>query len=76
MMVSSGMLWARKSCQVLYCSKVSQSRDWTEGRGGQGSEVRTQWESRCVFLLVCVCVLLRMLSTESFLNITRFPIIT
>ena len=30
MMVSRGMLWARKSCQAQYCSKVSQSRLWTE----------------------------------------------
>ena len=29
-MVSRGMLWARKSCQAQYCSKVSQSRLWTE----------------------------------------------
>lgn len=28
-MVSRGMLWARKSCQAQYCSKVSQSRLWT-----------------------------------------------
>lgn len=36
-MVSRGMLWARKSCQAQYCSKVSQSRLWTAGdreRGG------------------------------------------
>lgn len=30
MMVSRGMLWARKSCQAQYCSKVSQSKLWTE----------------------------------------------
>ena len=29
-MVSRGMLWARKSCQAQYCSKVSQSKLWTE----------------------------------------------
>lgn len=35
-MVSRGMLWARKSCQAQYCSKVSQSRLWTAGdREGQ-----------------------------------------
>lgn len=33
-MVSRGMLWARKSCQAQYCSKVSQSRLWT-ARGGE-----------------------------------------
>lgn len=33
MMVSRGMLWARKSCQAQYCSKVSQSRLWTSRDG-------------------------------------------
>lgn len=52
MMVSSGILWARKSCQVLYCSKVSQSRDWTEGGKGH----RSEGDSVCFSLSVCVCL--------------------
>lgn len=53
MMVSRGMLWARKSCQVLYCSKVSQSKDWTEGGEEQGSEV-TGSPSECFSQSACV----------------------
>ncbi len=33
MMLSRGILCARKSCHVLYCSNVSQSRDWTKTHG-------------------------------------------
>lgn len=99
MMVSSGILWARNSCHVLYCSNVSQSSDWTvKHTHTRLDRVYTQGlfrhQSRVIWLQVdswygCRQTwaetdtasdrhtdLLRMLSTESLRNITRFPIIT
>ena len=67
-MVSSGMLWARKSCQVLYCSNVSQSRDWTVNNISHSeTQIHSSYNTEtdniqqtqalrvCVFKSGCVC---------------------
>lgn len=76
MMVSSGMLWARNSCQVLYCSKVSHSSDWTVEIEDKQANEDGPWPEKLKSQTFNPSFSLRMLSTESFRNITRFPIIT